>query len=65
MGGAETFRQLRALDPDVKAIISSGYSKDPVLEQFRTHGFSGILLKPYNMNDLARMLEAVLSEHKG
>jgi PAS domain S-box-containing protein len=65
MGGAETFRQLQALDPDVKAIISSGYSKDPVIEQFRTHGFAGILLKPYNMNDLARMLEAVLSEHKG
>jgi PAS domain S-box-containing protein len=65
MGGEETIKQLRALDPDVKAVISSGYSKDPVIEQFRTHGFSGILLKPYNMKDLSRMLEAVIPEQNG
>ena len=60
MGGLAAMRQLRELDPEVKAIVSSGYSSDPVLANFRAHGFLAVLAKPYEMNELARILrEAV------
>jgi CheY-like chemotaxis protein len=57
MGGKETIRQLKQIDPDVRAIVSSGYSNDPVMAQFRDHGFSGVVPKPYGTEDLALALD--------
>ncbi len=61
MGGKETIQQLRAIDPGVKAIVSSGYCNDPVIAEFNRHGFAAILVKPYQSDELSRVLEAVLS----
>jgi len=47
MGGKEAIVKLLALDPKAKAIVSSGYSDDPVVTEFRKHGFCGLLPKPY------------------
>lgn len=52
MGGKEAIRRLSELDPGVKAIVSSGYSYDPVMANFREFGFSGVIPKPYVMEDL-------------
>jgi CheY-like chemotaxis protein len=60
MGGRQAMEQLRALDPTVKAIVSSGYSTDPVLADYRTHGFSGRVTKPYEVADMARTIHRVL-----
>lgn len=57
MGGKETIRQLKQLDPNVLAIVSSGYSNDPVMAEFRDYGFSGVVPKPYSTDDLAAALE--------
>jgi CheY-like chemotaxis protein len=62
MGGKEAIRRLTALDPQVKAIVSSGYSYDPVMASFQEYGFSGVIPKPYLMDDLARVLEEVLGK---
>ncbi len=43
MGGKETIQKLREIDPNVKAIVSSGYSDDPVMADFKNHGFCGLL----------------------
>lgn len=60
MGGAEAVRRLRALDPAVRAVASSGYSSDPIIAHFRDYGFVGALAKPYQMADLARaVLQAI------
>ena len=59
MGGYETVQRLRALDPTVRAVVSSGYSNDPVLADFRSHGFTGAIAKPYQMVELAKVLEGV------
>jgi CheY-like chemotaxis protein len=61
MGGREAVGHLRAMDPNVKAIVSSGYSSDPVLANYRAHGFCGVAAKPYDVNDLARVLRRALA----
>jgi CheY-like chemotaxis protein len=57
LGGKETISLLKAYDPAVKAVVSSGYSNDPVVENFRQYGFSGVLAKPYKISDMKAMLE--------
>lgn len=59
MGGKEAINNLLEIDPDVKAIVSSGYSNDPVLAEFRKYGFSGIVTKPYNIEELSKTLDRV------
>ncbi len=61
MGGKETIRRLREIDPGVRAIVSSGYSNDAVIADFRAHGFMGMVAKPYRMEDLARSLTEVIT----
>lgn len=60
MGGREAMERLRAYDPEVKAIVSSGYSRDPVLANYRLHGFQGILPKPYGLAQLRRALRDIV-----
>ena len=65
MGGKEAINKLREIDPDIKAIVSSGYSDDPVTADFREHGFSGFVAKPYDINDLVQVLhDALTREHE-
>ena len=52
MGGKELMEQLRKIDPELRAIVSSGYSDDPVLADFKAYGFSGIVPKPFQISDL-------------
>ena len=61
MGGLEAVARLREIDPEVRAIVSSGYSSDPVLANFRAHGFCGVIAKPYQIEDFARVLRAALA----
>jgi len=64
MGGLEALHEMRAIDPGVRAVVSSGYSSDPVLADFRAHGFRGMVAKPYRITDLAAALRAVMDEDK-
>jgi PAS domain S-box-containing protein len=60
MGGLETIAQLRTIDPQVKAIISSGYANDPVMANFQAYGFSGMVTKPYTVHKLREVLQRVI-----
>jgi CheY-like chemotaxis protein len=60
MGGCEALEQIRKINPGVKAIVSSGYSSDPVLANYRAYGFHGMVAKPYKIEDFIRALRAVL-----
>ncbi|MEE4243713.1 MAG: ATP-binding protein [Desulfopila sp.] len=60
MGGAEAVKRVLALDPEAKVIVSSGYYSDPILDNYRLHGFCNIVAKPYQLKDLARVLEETL-----
>nr|HID57889.1 PAS domain S-box protein [Desulfobacterales bacterium] len=62
MGGKEAVKELLEMDPGVRAIVSSGYSNDPVMSDFRKYGFKGVVAKPYRMKDLAEVLRRVIAE---
>ncbi|MEE9543788.1 MAG: PAS domain S-box protein, partial [Thermodesulfobacteriota bacterium] len=56
MGGKEAMAGLLKIDPNVKAIVSSGYSNDPVMADHRKFGFIGMLAKPYAIKELQGMV---------
>ena len=60
LGGKETIKALIEIDPDVKAILSSGSYDDPVFSNFGAYGFSAPLPKPYSMKELRETLEKIL-----
>ncbi len=62
MGGKEAILKLLEIDPDVKAIISSGYSLDPVMANFKQYGFSGVMPKPYTRKELSYILHEVVKK---
>jgi PAS domain S-box-containing protein len=65
MGGREVFTHLQALDPEVNALVSSGYADNFVMEDYAQYGFRGAVPKPYTIEELSRMLQHVLSDPPG
>ena len=61
MGGKEAINLLFKLDPNVKAIVSSGYSTDPVMANYREYGFVAVLRKPYRPQEMSAILHDCLS----
>ena len=62
MGGAEAVKQLLTVDPNVRAIVASGYSNDPVMANFRSFGFRGLVAKPFTVGELGAVLSRVLAD---
>jgi DNA-binding NarL/FixJ family response regulator len=60
MGGLAAMGKLKELDPRVLAIVSSGYSSDPVMSDYRAYGFAGMIPKPYRITDFAKVIRRVL-----
>ncbi len=60
MGGTEAVRRILDIDPSARAILSSGYSNDPAMADFRKYGFRGAIAKPYKVKELKDVLENVL-----
>ena len=60
MGGLEAFQQILAIDPQAKAIVSSGYSNDPVMANFSDYGFVAALSKPFQLDDMAEIINKLL-----
>jgi len=60
MGGKEAIGKLLKIDPAVKAIVSSGYSNDPVMADFRGYGFQGVVSKPCGLKELGEALHKIL-----
>ncbi|MBD3181491.1 PAS domain S-box protein [Candidatus Poribacteria bacterium] len=60
MSGKETIRELSIIDPDVKAVVSSGYSSDPIVSKYRDFGFVGVISKPFKFEDLQKAINTFL-----
>jgi two-component system cell cycle sensor histidine kinase/response regulator CckA len=61
LGGKETLERLLAIDPDVRAIVSSGYSDDAVISDYHKYGFKARMTKPYKLGKMRDTLNALLS----
>jgi CheY-like chemotaxis protein len=62
MGGKETIRELLKIDPKVKAIVSSGYSSDPIMSDYKQYGFRNVMAKPYKIEELDEIIQRVTTE---
>ena len=60
MGGLETLTHLRTIDPQITALLSSGYANNPVMADWAYYGFSGVVAKPYTLAQLQEALHNVL-----
>ena len=60
MDGREAIRKLRYLNPEVRAIVSSGHSSEPIMNDYTDYGFCDVLKKPYDLEDLRAALGRVL-----
>jgi two-component system cell cycle sensor histidine kinase/response regulator CckA len=61
MGGKEAISRLLEIDPMVKAIVSSGYSNDPIMTEFRKYGFQDVIKKPYRIREMSEVIHRVLT----
>jgi len=62
MGGEDTISELLKIDSKVKAVVSSGYSNDPIMANHVDYGFCGVLSKPYTKAQLAEILDQILTK---
>jgi CheY-like chemotaxis protein len=61
MGGREAIKKLLEIAPDAKAIVSSGYSNDPIMAEYAKYGFSGVVCKPYKLKELSETMSRVVN----
>jgi len=61
MGGKEAIRKLKEMYPHVKALVSSGYSNDPIMSNFKDYGFQGVIKKPYRIQDMSFAVDSIIS----
>ncbi len=61
-GGEETIKDLLKMDPEVKAIVSSGYSNNPVLAHYRAFGFRGVVPKPFMPHEMLKAVGKILAK---
>jgi PAS domain S-box-containing protein len=61
MGGMAAIKALIELDPHAKAIVASGYFSEQIIDDFKKFGFKGAISKPYNIEDLQRLLNSAIT----
>lgn len=59
MGGKETIEELLKIDSKIVAIASSGYSNDPVMANYQSYGFKGIIPKPYDITEIKKIFSLI------
>jgi len=62
MGGKEAIDILHESDPNIRAIVSSGYSNDPIMANYQKHGFMGVVAKPYTVHELSEAVRQALMD---
>ena len=65
IGAKESIKELKKVNPAVKAIVSSGYSEIPFLDDYHRSGFAAVLTKPYSIEELGKLIKQTLLEKNG
>lgn len=64
MGGKDTIKKLIKIDPHINAIVSSGYSNDPIMSNYQEYGFCSVVNKPYRIEELHEKLHDIINDKK-
>jgi len=64
MGGQKTIEKLLEIDSKAVAVVSSGYSNDPIISNYKKYGFSGAVTKPYRIEELSWVVRDILDRKK-
>jgi two-component system cell cycle sensor histidine kinase/response regulator CckA len=62
MGGGETYDRLKKINPDIKVLLSSGYSINGQASEIMNRGCNGFIQKPFNMEQLSMKIRDILSK---
>jgi CheY-like chemotaxis protein len=62
MGGSETYDSLKEVDPDVKVLLTSGYSIDGQATAILERGCDGFIEKPFTIDELSQKLKGILEK---
>ena len=62
MGGKKAVLKILAINPDAKVIVSSGYSNDPIMADYKKYGFCSAIVKPYQLQEISRVINQVIAE---
>ncbi len=65
MGGEEAFRRMRALDPGVRVVLTSGYNEQHATSRLVGKGLAGFVQKPYRPQELVRALKEAIASRPG
>ncbi|MSP59712.1 MAG: response regulator [Myxococcales bacterium] len=65
MGGIETLRALKAIDPSIAVLIATGYATEEIEDECRSGGACGTLRKPFDLIDLFELIADRLSARSG
>ena len=60
MGGKEAVEEVLNIDPKAKVIVSSGYSTDPIMANYRDYGFYSAIVKPYKLQELSKVINQLI-----
>ena len=60
MGGKAMMKKLLEIDPDARGIVSSGYYNDPIIAHYREYGFSGVVTKPFKVDEISEILLEIM-----
>ncbi len=58
-GGEKVLRKLRDVDPEIKALVASGYAENHIMSNFQSYGFDGAISKPFTLNALAEEVKNI------
>lgn len=61
-GRRDAIKRLKEIDADVKAVVASGYSNDPIITNFGEYGFCGAITKPFTIDQLGKAVRDVLGD---
>ncbi|MGB9595513.1 MAG: PAS domain-containing hybrid sensor histidine kinase/response regulator, partial [Candidatus Poribacteria bacterium] len=64
IGAIEAMKFLLKANPHIKAIVSSGYSNDPIMSEYKKYGFSAAIAKPYKINEFSEVLNKVINSEQ-
>jgi CheY-like chemotaxis protein len=64
MGGKETTKQLLRIEPNIVAVVASGYSDDQVMTDYEAYGLKAAIAKPYTIAELAKVLLTILNKNQ-